>query len=108
MVPSLKMRRLSCLLQSSLPPEMDEIAETFTSEIKWLALLKCRATGLSTSSFSYGTKMFGKPVRETPASLTVVKFMAFAAGYTVNDVRREHVKLCRMINLDLDPKMTVV
>ena len=32
--------------------------------------------------------MFGKPVRETPASLTDVNFMAFAAGYTVNDVRR--------------------
>ena len=31
--------------------------------------------------------MFGKPVRETSASLTNVEFMAFAAGYAVNDVR---------------------
>ena len=35
----------------------------------------------------YGTKMFGKPVRETSVSLTVVEFMAFAAGYAINDVR---------------------
>ena len=51
MVPSLKMRRLSFLLWLSLPLEMDEIAETFMSEIEWLALLKCRATGLSASLF---------------------------------------------------------
>ena len=37
---------------------------------------------------SFGTKMFGKPVRETSASLTDLEFMAFAAGYAVNDVRR--------------------
>ena len=49
MVPILKMRRFSCLL----PPEMGEIAQTFMSEIhvEWLAGLKCRATGLSTSLF---------------------------------------------------------
>ena len=45
MVPILKMRRFSCLLRLSLPPEMGEIAETFMSEIEWLAALKCRATG---------------------------------------------------------------
>ena len=32
----------------------------------------------------YGTKMLGKPVRETSASITDVEFMAFAAGYAVN------------------------
>ena len=37
---------------------------------------------------SYGTKMFCKPVRETSASLTDVEFMAFAAGYAINDVGR--------------------
>ena len=37
---------------------------------------------------SYGTKMFYKPVGETSASLTDVEFLAFAAGYAVNDVRR--------------------
>ena len=44
MVPFLKMKRFSCLLPLSLPPEMGEIAQTFMSEIEWLAL-KCRATG---------------------------------------------------------------
>ena len=42
------MRHFSCLLRLSLPPEMDEMAQTFMSEIEWLAVLKCRATGLST------------------------------------------------------------
>ena len=51
MVPILKMRRFSCLLWLSLPPEMGEIGQTFMSEIEWLAALKCRATGLSTSLF---------------------------------------------------------
>ena len=37
---------------------------------------------------SYGTKMFGKPVTQTAASLTDVEFMSFAAGYAVNHVRR--------------------
>ena len=31
--------------------------------------------------------MLGKPFRETSASFTDVEFMAFAAGYAVNDVR---------------------
>ena len=35
----------------SLPPEMGEMAQTFMSEIEWLAALKCRATGLLTSLF---------------------------------------------------------
>ena len=30
---------------------MGEMAQTFISEIEWLAALKCRATGLSTSLF---------------------------------------------------------
>ena len=51
MVPILKMRRFSCLLRLSLPPEMGEMAQTFISEIEWLTALKCRATGLSTSLF---------------------------------------------------------
>ena len=49
MVPILKMRRFSRLLRVSLPPEMGEMAQTFISEIEWLAALKCRATGLATS-----------------------------------------------------------
>ena len=44
MVPILKMRRFSCLLRLSLPPEMGEMAQIFISEIEWLAALKCRAT----------------------------------------------------------------
>ena len=51
MVPILKMRRFSCLLRLSLPPEMGEMAQIFISEIEWLAALKCRGTGLSTSLF---------------------------------------------------------
>ena len=39
------------LLRLSLPPEMGEMAQTFMSEIDWLAALKFRATGLSTSLF---------------------------------------------------------
>ena len=39
MVPILKMKRFSCLLRLSLPPEMGEIAQTFMSEIEWLAAL---------------------------------------------------------------------
>ena len=38
-------------LRLSLPSEMGEMAQTFMSEIEWLAALKCRATGLSTSLF---------------------------------------------------------
>ena len=44
-VQKLKLQRLS------LPPEMGEMAQIFISEIEWLAALKCRATGLSTSLF---------------------------------------------------------
>ena len=81
------MRRLSCLLRLSLPPEMDEIAETFMSEIEWLALLKLWEGTRVNIIAPYGTKMFGKPFRETSASLTDVEFMVFAAGYAVSDVR---------------------
>ena len=51
MVPILKMRSFSSLLRLSLPPEMGEMAQTFTSEIQWLAVLKGHATVLSTSLF---------------------------------------------------------
>ena len=87
MFPSLKMRRLFCLLRLSLPPEMDDIAETFMSEIEWLALLKSRSTGLSTSLFLTERECSAN-LSETSVSLTDVEFVAFAAGYVVNDVRR--------------------
>ena len=35
---------------------------------------------------SFLTKVFGKNVTETSDSLSDVEFMAFAAGYVVNDV----------------------
>ena len=44
------MRSFSCLLRLSLP-QMDEMAQSFIPEIEWLAVLRCRATGLSTSLF---------------------------------------------------------
>ena len=51
MVPILKMGCFSCLLQLLWPPEIWGMAQTFMSEREWLALLKCRATGLLTSPF---------------------------------------------------------
>ena len=51
MVQILKMRRFSCLLRLLFPPEMGKMAQTFISEIEWLTVSKCRATGLSTSLF---------------------------------------------------------
>ena len=37
---------------------------------------------------SYGTKTFSKPVRQSSACLGDVQFIAFAAGYATNNVRR--------------------
>ena len=37
---------------------MDEMAQTFISEIEWLAVLKCRATGLSTLLFLTERRVF--------------------------------------------------
>ena len=54
-------------------PEMGEMAQTFISEIEWLAALKCRATGLSTSLF-------------LTARFTDVTFTTFTARKAVNDV----------------------
>ena len=51
MIPILKMRRFSCLLRLSLSPEISEMAQTLISETESLKVLKCRATGLSTSWF---------------------------------------------------------
>ena len=34
----------------------------------------------------YGTKMLGKPVRETSASFSDIKFGTFIACYAINDV----------------------
>ena len=53
MVPILKMRRFSCLLRLSLPPEIGEMAQTFISEIEWLAALKCRAIRIGSTSTFY-------------------------------------------------------
>ena len=44
---------------------------------------------------SYGTKMFGKPVRGTSASLTDVEFTAFIARYAINDVGGGTCEICR-------------
>ena len=44
-VPSLEMRRISCLLRLSLLPGMGQRARIFISETQWLPLLKCLATG---------------------------------------------------------------
>ena len=86
MVPRLKTRRLSCLLRLSLAPEIVEIAETFMFKIESLALLKCRLTGLSTS-LSLTERRCSANLSETSDSLTDEEFMAFAAEYTVNEVK---------------------
>ena len=98
MVPILKMRRFSCLLRLSLLPEMGETAQTFISEMEWLAALKCRATGLSTSlHVPYGTKVFSKSVRQTSARFTDVKFATFSARNAVNDVGGGACKIVKSV-----------
>ena len=41
---------------------MGEMAQTFISEIEWLAALKCHATGLSTSLLLTEMKVFSNSV----------------------------------------------
>ena len=67
-----------------LPPEMGEMAKNFISEIEWLAALKCRSTGLSTSMFLTGRRC--SPVRSTSARFADLKFTRFTAVNAVNDV----------------------
>ena len=49
--------------------------------------------------------MFGKPLIKTSASLTDVEFIAFTAGYAINDLKEEHVKSYRTTKLDLGLQM---
>ena len=80
MVSILKMRRFSCLLRLSLPPEMDEMAQSFILEIECLAAIKCRTTGLHVNIIvPYGTKVFSKSVKQASARFTDVKFAAITA-----------------------------
>ena len=86
MVPILKMRRFSCLLWLSLPPEMGEMAQIFISEIEWLTTLKCRTTGLSTSLFLTERRFSANlPDRRRPVS--------FTARNAVNDVGGDACKI---------------
>ena len=66
----------------SLPPEMGEKAQTFILEIEWLAALKCRATGLSTSLFLTERRCS----ENLSDSFTDVKFTTFNARNAVNDI----------------------
>ena len=87
MVPILKMRRFSCLLRLSLPPGMGEMAQTFISEIEWLAYsIKMSRNRLVNIILPYGTKVFSKSDRLTSACFTDVKFATFTARNPVNDV----------------------
>ena len=56
------------------------------SETEWLTLLKCRATGLAEMLFVKEWRCSAN-LSGTSVSLTDVKFIAFPAGYAVNDVR---------------------
>ena len=87
MVPIFKMRRFSCLLRLSLPPEMGEMAQTFMSEIEWLTALKFRATGLSTSLFLTERGCSANlSDRRRRTRFTDVNFATFNARNAVNDV----------------------
>ena len=56
MVPILKMRRFSCLLPLSLPPEMGEMAQTLISDIEWFASsIKMSRNRLVNIIVPYGT-----------------------------------------------------
>ena len=76
---------------------MGEMAQTFihVSEIEWLAVLKCRAIGLSTSLFlrerRYSAKLSD---RRRPIS-PMLKFTTFTARNAANDVG-VNVKLCQV------------
>ena len=79
---------------------MGKMAQTFISEIEQLAVLKCRATGLSTSlHVPYGRKVFSKSVRQTSSRFTDVKFTTFAARNAVNDVKESACKI--MLNNEI-------
>ena len=86
MGPILKMRCFLCLLRLSLPPEMGEMAQIFISEIEWLAALKCRATGLSTSLFPTERRCSANLSDRRRPRFTDVKFATFTARNAVNDV----------------------
>ena len=87
---------------------MGEMAQTFihVSEIEWLAVLKCRAIGLSTSLFlrerRYSAKLSD---RRRPIS-PMLKFTTFTARNAANDVG-VNVKLCQVTKLDLGPEIDV-
>ena len=84
-VPSLEMRRISCLLRLSLPtlrlPEMGQRTRIFMSEIQWLPELKCLATGWLAS--------LAETARRCSPNLVlnnVFQFLQYKAGYTVNEM----------------------
>ena len=100
MVPILKMRRFSCLLRLSLPPEMGEMAQIFISEIEWLAALKCRATGLSNHC-----SLRNEGVQQI-CQIDVGLFHRCKVC-NIYCCKIVHVKLCRMTKLDLGPEIDV-
>ena len=102
MVPISKMRRFSCLLRLSLPPEMGEMAQTFISEIDWLTALKYRATGLSTSLFLTERRCLANlSDRRRPVS-SDVKFTTFTARNAVNDVGGGAYKIVPNLGPEID------
>ena len=72
------------------PPEIGEMAQIFISEVEWLAALKCRTTGLSTSLFL--------TERRCSANLLIVrlsdvKFATFTTRNAVYDVGEGSCKI---------------
>ena len=61
------MRHLSCLLRLLLPPEMDEMTN-FHVRNRMISAIEMSDDRLVNIVASYGTKMFGKPVRDVGQS----------------------------------------
>ena len=88
-VPSLEMRRISCLLRLSLLPEMGQRARIFISETQWLPLLKCLATGWFASLLvTERRSVVAKPSPQTSSSFSNVKHATSTAWYTVDEMGR--------------------
>ena len=87
-VPSLEMRRISCLLRLSLLPEMGQRARIIISETQWLPLLKCLATGWFASLLVTERRCSPNPSPQTSSSFSNVKHATSTAWYTVDEMGR--------------------
>ena len=73
--------------------------------VEWLAALKCRAAGLSTSLFLMKRRCSANLTDRRMPFLTDVKFATFNARNSVNDVGLRGSKIVPITKLDLGPEM---